>query len=158
MPATFFLLGRNVELLRDVAVRIAREGHTLGNHTWTHARPDAIERRDFEDEVARTDALLEDVAREARVTLAIPVPVRLPYGIAPNDPRPRWLSALGREHVGWTAEFGDWDPTTDARDLAARIRRHVDERPDAVLDLHDASRELAPRPWTVEALRLVLLS
>jgi peptidoglycan/xylan/chitin deacetylase (PgdA/CDA1 family) len=156
--ATFFLLGSNVERHRNVAVRIAREGHTLGNHTWSHARPGAISEADFAREIARTDALLEDVAREASIPLANPIPVRLPYGVADGDPRVAWLAQIGRVHVGWTADFADWEPGTDARELADRIRRHVALHPDAVLDLHDSSRDGARRDATVEAVRLLLLT
>jgi peptidoglycan/xylan/chitin deacetylase (PgdA/CDA1 family) len=34
--ATFFVLGKNVELHPDVAKRIVTEGHVLGNHTYSH--------------------------------------------------------------------------------------------------------------------------
>ena len=48
MRATFFLLGRNLEeapwcgdprKARALALRAAREGHVLGNHTYSHFRP-----------------------------------------------------------------------------------------------------------------------
>src|SRR5689334_23154277 len=78
--ATFFVLGSNLEQRRDVAIRAAREGHELGNHTFSHARPDAIDHATFAAEVARTDELIADVLREAGVTASVPR-VRLPYGI-----------------------------------------------------------------------------
>src|SRR3989442_20918 len=34
--ATFFLVGANVERLPEVAARIQREGHEIGNHTYSH--------------------------------------------------------------------------------------------------------------------------
>jgi len=145
--ATFFVLGCNLERRRDVALRIARDGHVLGNHTYSHARPDAIDAGALADEIARTDALIADI------TGPIVPPLRLPYGIAWNDPRLSVLAGLGRVHVGWTADFGDWLPC-DPAELAARMRAHGD---DAVLDLHDSSRTGAERPWTVEAVRLFTL-
>src|SRR3712207_1810742 len=36
VKATFFLVGADVERFPDVARRIAREGHTIGNHSWDH--------------------------------------------------------------------------------------------------------------------------
>jgi len=157
--ATFFVLGRNLVERRAIAVRAAREGHELGNHTMTHARPDAIDAIDastFAAELAETDALIADVLREAGVTAPRPR-LRLPYGIVGDDPRVAFLASLGREHVGWTADFGDWlDPDPTA--LAAQIRAHIERVPDAVLDLHDSSRLGAHRDHTVEAVRLVLAS
>lgn len=156
--ATFFVLGSNLELRREIAVRAAREGHELGNHTYSHARPDAIDRATFAAELARTDALIANVLREAGIIAAAPR-VRLPYGIVGDDPRVAMLAALDREHVGWTADFEDWlggDPV----DLASRMRAHVDAQHarglDAVLDLHDSSRFGAERSATVDAVRLLL--
>ena len=157
--ATFFLLGTNVERSREVVVRLLREGHIAGNHSHSHPRPDATDEARFAEEIRRNDALLTEVAREAGVTLREPIPVRLPYGPAANDPRLRALAALGRQHVHWTGDFDDWnDPPPIA--LAQKMREHVLEQHarglDAVLDLHDSSRLYADRAATVAAVRLLL--
>jgi peptidoglycan-N-acetylglucosamine deacetylase len=157
--ATFFLLGKNVERARDIAVRIAREGHVVGNHTFTHARPDAIAGAQLVDEIARNDALLTDVCNEAGVAARRPIPVRLPYGPAPHDARIQALASIGRTHVHWTGDFEDWlEPPPDPAELAARMRAHVVAQSSAglaaVLDLHDSSRLFADRRATAEALRL----
>ena len=159
--ATFFLLGQNVERARDVAVRLAREGHVVGNHTLTHARPGTIAAAALVDEIARTDVLLADVCREAGVLPRRPIPVRLPYGPAPGDDRLVALASIGRTHTHWTADFDDWAaPPPDPAALAARMRAHVDAQARAglaaVLDLHDSSRLYADRTATAEAVRLLL--
>ncbi len=160
--ATFFLLGRNVERARDVAVRIAREGHVVGNHTLTHARPGAIAGAALVDEILRTDALLADVCREAGVAPRSPIPLRLPYGPSPNDDRLCALAAIGRTHTHWTGDFGDWlEPPPDAAELAARLHAHIAAQEAAglaaVLDLHDSSRLFADRSATAAAVRLLLV-
>src|SRR5262245_36427450 len=83
--ATFFLLGVNVERSREVVIRLLREGHTAGNHSHTHPRPDATDEPRFAEEIRRNDALLVEIAGEAGVTLPEPIPVRLPYGPAADD-------------------------------------------------------------------------
>ena len=35
--ATVFTIGRHLEKYRDLAARALREGHELGNHSWTHS-------------------------------------------------------------------------------------------------------------------------
>jgi peptidoglycan/xylan/chitin deacetylase (PgdA/CDA1 family) len=153
--ATFFCLGRNLERLRDVAVAAARAGHLLGNHTYSHARPDAIAAGELTRELARTDALLRDVYAAAGVAAPAVIPVRLPYGIVGDDARLPVLTALGRAHTEWTGDFADWlDPDQTA--LSARMRQHIVAQAacgqDAVLDLHDSSRLLADRRATVAAV------
>jgi peptidoglycan/xylan/chitin deacetylase (PgdA/CDA1 family) len=159
--ATFFLLGRNVERARAVAVRLARAGHVVGNHTFTHARPDAIGAAALVEEIGRTDELLRDVCREAGVSVREPIPVRLPYGPSDRDPRLPALASLGRTHVHWTGDFEDWsDPPPDPAALAAQMRAHIAAQHAqglaTVLDLHDSSRLFADRRATVEAVRLLL--
>ena len=156
--ATFFVLGMNAKRAMEICLRAAREGHELGNHTYSHARPDAIDAATLANELAKTDAIITDIRREAGVA-AGPIRVRLPYGVIGDDPRVPMLAALGRTHVGWTADFGDWSPS-DPSELAARMRVHVVAQhaagADAIIDLHDSSRTGAERPATVEAVRLFL--
>jgi chitin deacetylase len=158
--ATFFLLGTNVERARAVAVRIAREGHQIGNHTFTHARAGAISDVTLVDEIRRTDALLTEVLVEAGVQPSL-LPFRLPYGPQPADPRLLALASLGRTHTHWTADFEDWsDPPPEPRELADRMLAHVKAQHAnglaAVLDLHDSSRLYADRGATARAVALLL--
>lgn len=157
--ATFFCLGRNLEQLGDVAVEAARAGHVLGNHTYSHARPDAIAAAELTRELARTDALLRATYATAGVAAPATIPVRLPYGVVGSDARLPVLAALGRAHTSWTGDFADWlDPEPTA--LCARMQQHIDAQAargqDAVLDLHDSSRLLAERRATVAAVAQLL--
>ncbi len=162
--ATFFLLGQNIERSREVAIRLAREGHVLGNHSWSHPKADGIGEAAFVEEIQRTDRLLAEVRRSAGLTeLPGPFPVRLPYGPAAADPRLRALASIGRTHVHWTGDFQDWvQPPPDPQKLVAAFRAHAAAQSaaglDTVLDLHDSSRRFEDRSATAEAVRLLLES
>jgi peptidoglycan/xylan/chitin deacetylase (PgdA/CDA1 family) len=175
--ATFFLLGRNVEeapwcgdpaRARALMERAAREGHALGNHTWSHLRPDRW--REFAADVRRG----EDVVRSLRPGH---VRFRLPYGIQrvsepfglgaigyEMDPRMAVIASLGVTHQHWTSDFGDWAlRAEDGPALAARMTAHVQECEsaglDAVMDLHDSGTGSSfgyERPATVAGVRLFL--
>ena len=165
--ATFFVLGKNVEAPRwcedDVArtralvERTIREGHVVGNHTFSHAKPAAY--LDLPADLRRADEVIRACRRAAGAPVDAPIPVRLPYGIriveetvpvrtgtlqvGTLDPRLPVLASLGRAHVHWTSDFGDWTlGEEEAPELARRMLAHVESIAalglDAVLDLHDA--------------------
>ncbi len=186
-PATFFVLGRNVEeapwcgdaaRARALVVRELHEGHVVANHTYSHAQPG--EYRAFARDLLRG----EDVVRARRAgaewdaaAVAAPVAFRLPYGIrliertvsvdtgtlnvATLDPRLPVLASLGRSHLHWTADFGDWAAVAgDGPAMAQRIVAHVEANAalglDAVICLHDGgtgSERGYGRSATLEAVR-----
>ncbi|WP_175919388.1 polysaccharide deacetylase family protein [Burkholderia pyrrocinia] len=159
--ATFFLLGKNLAGALDVAARMAREGHRLGNHTHSHARPGALADDVLIDEIETTDALIREAYRLARVPAPDAIPLRLPYGLVPQDNRAGVLARLRREHTGWTAILDDWQrpaPSPDA--LFDAMRAHVADSAarhrDVLFCMHDGSRHGEARPNTVEAVRLFL--
>src|SRR4051812_29133118 len=154
--ATFFLLGRNVEeapwcgdpaWARAVARRALQERHVLGNHTYSHFRPERW--REFAADVRRGEAVL-------RLLRPPPIPFRLPYGIQrvqgafplgstgqELDPRVAVIASMGLTHQHWTSDFGDWTlSASDGPALASRMLGHVEQCQasglDAVLDLHDS--------------------
>ena len=177
VSATFFLLGRNVEeapwcgdagRARAVAERARSEGHVLGNHTYSHLRPDRW--RDFAADVRRGEAVL-------RLLRPGPIPFRLPYGIQrvaggfplgsagdQMDPRLAVIASMGLTHQHWTSDFDDWTlAAADGPALAARMIAHVEECAstgiDAVLDLHDSGTGSSfgyDRPATVLGVKLLL--
>lgn len=159
--ATFFLLGRNLEAELPMAARTVREGHALGNHTYSHAAADGLSDEALIEEIARTDALIRSAYRSAGRTPPNEIPLRLPYGVQPGDRRLEVLGLLRRSHVGWTAIFEDWRrPAPSAETLLLAMRRHIAEcvsrGEPALLCLHDGSRHGEARPVTVDAVRRLL--
>jgi peptidoglycan/xylan/chitin deacetylase (PgdA/CDA1 family) len=175
--ATFFLLGRNVEeapwcgdpaRARSLAERAVREGHVVGNHTYSHLRPERW--REFAEDVRRGEAVLRSLRPG-------PVPFRLPYGIQrvegafplgsageQMDPRLAVIASMGLAHQHWTSDFHDWTlQASDAPALADRMIAHVEQCQnagiDAVLDLHDSGTGSGfgyERPATVAGVKLFL--
>jgi chitin deacetylase len=177
VQATFFLLGRNAEeapwcgdpkRARAVVERAAREGHVLGNHTYSHFRPDRW--REFGADVRRGEA----VVRSLRPG---PIPFRLPYGIQrvesafplgsageQMDPRLAVIASMGLTHQHWTSDFDDWTlGASEGPALASRMIAHVEQCEaaglDAVLDLHDSGTGSSfgyERPATVAGVKMFL--
>jgi peptidoglycan-N-acetylglucosamine deacetylase len=144
--ASFFVIGRNVvdspwtdvpNLGRTLVKRALSEGHSIGNHTFTHSRQQSEE--DFMREVHATDSIIRELSLEVRIPTLTP-PFRLPYGPLDKDRRLSFCGALGRPHVHWSKHFDDWHEGPIA-ELLPEIIAYIEEREmvglNSVLDLHD---------------------
>jgi peptidoglycan-N-acetylglucosamine deacetylase len=150
VPATFFVCGKNVETFPQLARRIVEEGHTLGNHTFSHPFLYFSSRRAMSDEIARTQQAVEDA------TSVRPRLFRPPYGA-------RWFGLMrvlkqqGLKMVMWSATGYDWKFGPD------RILQSVmgEIRPGAVILLHDGRNVLPAseidRSATVQALPQIII-
>lgn len=58
VKATFFVVGQNVERYADLIQRIAKDGHEIGVHGYTHTSPQSLNRDREEAELIRTLELL----------------------------------------------------------------------------------------------------
>lgn len=62
VPATFFVLGKQVSRQPELARRIVREGHAIGNHTFDHVDLDAVSGEAAHQQLANTDRVLRATA------------------------------------------------------------------------------------------------
>lgn len=149
ISATFFLCGKNVERHPEIARRIVRDGHTIGNHTYSHPFLFGRRRRFIAGEIDRAQEAIE------RITGVRPTLFRPPYGA-------RWFGLMpvlrqkGLKMVMWSAMGFDWKYKTQAIIRATTRRLH----PGAVILLHDGHEQPPPggidQSSTVEALPAII--
>lgn len=149
VPATFFMCGKNVERHPEIARRVVREGHTIGNHTYSHPFLYLRTPQFMANEIDRTQETIE------RVTGVRPNLFRPPYGA-------RWFSlmpilkARGLKMVMWSAAGYDWMYHTQA--IIKATTRGM--RSGSVILLHDGHERQPPekvdRSNTVEALPAII--
>jgi peptidoglycan/xylan/chitin deacetylase (PgdA/CDA1 family) len=149
VKATFFVCGKNVERYPNIVLKIKAEGHSLGNHTYSHPFLYLRSRRFMADEIDRTQEVLRKVTGEC------PAIFRPPYGV-------RWLGLIsvlrerGLQLVNWSDTGYDWKYN------AEEIVRSTLERlkPGAIILLHDGLETPRPRPVdqsdTVRALPAII--
>jgi peptidoglycan/xylan/chitin deacetylase (PgdA/CDA1 family) len=142
--ATFFLIGRYVRQRPDIVREIAKQGHVIGNHTFTHPllifQPASRIRR----EILQCKEAIADAVGEHSDLFRPPWGGRRP-GIF------RLVRALGLEPIMWNVTGYDWNaPSADyiEQKVSMKIRGG-----DVVL-LHDGCHAAsgADRSKTVEAV------
>jgi peptidoglycan/xylan/chitin deacetylase (PgdA/CDA1 family) len=129
--ATFYLIGKQVEGNQALARRIADEGHTLGNHSYSHPRFNTLSLADQLDEIERTDQVLSAIDGRSRHGF------RSPRGVLPL---PLMLKLMSRRRsvMYWSYDSLDYS-RRPAEELIETIRRHPLRAGDIVL-MHDDSR------------------
>lgn len=150
VKATFFLCGASAEANPELARRIRAEGHSIGNHTYSHPYLHLMSRDAIASEIDRTQEVLE------RVTGERPTLFRPPFGV-------RWfplwplLKERDIQMILWTARGrdGSLDPAVIERDLLGSLE------PGAILLLHDGDEakpaaRLGNRAATVKALPAII--
>ncbi|HEX4450021.1 MAG TPA: polysaccharide deacetylase family protein [Kofleriaceae bacterium] len=143
VAATFFVLGEHADQHPELCARIAREGHELGNHTYTHPYLPLRRSRDVADELARTDAAI------ARATGIVPTLARPPYG--GRSPRNvKAFRAAGKQLVLWDVNSYDWKGAPGV-EVAERIVERA--RPGSIILMHDGGRD---HKGTLDAVKLAV--
>lgn len=122
--ATFFCVGSRVEAYPEVYQRIIAEGHSTGNHTWSH--PNGWK--------TSTTGYIEDVQRAARVIGSDLF--RPPYGkVTPGQ----WMNLRTKVRlVMWDVLPGDWKSDLTGKQVADHVLRSV--KPGSIVVLHDSAK------------------
>lgn len=132
--ATFFLVGEKVERFPELVSRIVAEGHTLGNHSYSHWSFAHMSQRKRVFEIEQCDRLLSVHDHRPHH------PMRPPRGhIAPS--LLLWFARRRRQIVHWSYDSLDYQ-AGDAASLMARLRDEPPAAGDIVL-MHDDSDRAA---------------
>jgi peptidoglycan-N-acetylglucosamine deacetylase len=141
--AAFFCIGKRVEANPELAAQIAREGHLLENHTYSHSNfTNFFSVPQLCREMAQTQELIQKASGRA------PVYFRPPVGLS----NPRIFHAAHRlklRVIGWTVRSLD-TVTPDPRKIVARVLRGL--RPGAIILLHDGNIPVEKLEATVKSL------
>jgi len=125
VPATFFLVGRFARACPDLVREIADRGHSIGNHTETHANLAWLPAWRIAEELrACQDGILRALGFERD---AAPILMRPPFGY--RGPQ-LWTAVrnVGLRGVAmWSLKCYDWKPQPAAR-LIKRLERVAKRR------------------------------
>jgi peptidoglycan/xylan/chitin deacetylase (PgdA/CDA1 family) len=127
VKATFFMLGKHVLEYPEVAKRVAKEGHEIGNHTYDHRLLIFVDGRHLEKEILDAGKAIKDVTgKDTRL-------FRPPKGWMTSADK-RQINKLGYQIILWSLNSKDW-VTFDDKRIVKYIVRHV--RPGDIILFHD---------------------
>lgn len=122
--ATFFVVGENVEGNEELLVRMEREGHQIGLHTFHHRSLAEVNAADFYREVDTLRDALRGLLDQQDFML------RPPYGMITPSNRAR----AGAPIILWSVDPEDWSDQDTARQLSVILDTTEDG---AIILLHD---------------------
>src|SRR6195256_4326278 len=137
IKATFFVIGENVAEHAEIVARAAREGHEVGNHSWSHPNFGKMSDKSIRRQLQQTDDAIKS-ATGKRPTL-----MRPPYGSITNRQK-RWI----HDEFGYNVILWDVDPNDWKRPGPAVVRGRIlkETRPGSIVLSHDI------HPGTIEAM------
>jgi peptidoglycan-N-acetylglucosamine deacetylase len=140
VKATFFLLGQNAEKHPDMVKQIAKDGHIIANHSYSHPNFAKTPEEKYKEEILKTDRLLKDLVGY------FPKFVRPPYGSI-TEKQLNWATTEGFMIVQWSVDTLDWKGLS-GDEIANKIMGNA--FPGSVLLQHSASG--VPLQGTVDSL------
>jgi peptidoglycan-N-acetylglucosamine deacetylase len=137
IKATFFVIGENVAEHPEIVARAAREGHEIGNHSWSHPNFGKMSDPAVRSQLQRTDDAIKNATGE-RPTL-----MRPPYGSITAREK-RWI----HDEFGYRVILWDVDPLDWKRPGPVVVRNRIlkDTQPGSIVLSHDI------HPGTIEAM------
>jgi peptidoglycan/xylan/chitin deacetylase (PgdA/CDA1 family) len=143
VKATFFLIGRYVELRPELARAVAERGHVVGNHTFWHPNLIFTSRTTLARELHATEAALAQVVGAHSPLFRPPFGARRPATL-------RAAKAAGLETVMWSVKCWDWKAPS-AEYIVQQAKQRI--RGGDVILLHDGGHLHfgADRAYTVAA-------
>lgn len=137
VKATFFMLGQNVVKYEALVKRIAKEGHEIASHSYSHPQLTRMDPQRVRDEVKKTDKAIY------RAVGKLPTDFRPPYGAVNKEV----AAIIGKPIIQWSVDSQDWQ----SHNTEAIIKR-VDETAynDTIVLMHDI------HPETIDAVPIVI--
>lgn len=132
VQATFFVVGERAQRRPATLRRLQREGHVIGNHSWSHPNFSDLDAHQTRRQILRTNAVVR------RVTGTSPVLFRYPYGDETQEG-----NTVIRENQMWGGVLWHWQ--TGAGDFTCPgpegVVRYLNDNAvdQALLLLHDGN-------------------
>lgn len=128
VPATFFVLGSQVDKYPSILKWIVKAGHEIGNHGYHHLDLNKLTEQQVFDEIKQTERA---VLQTAGVFTQF---YRPPGGVITHDVR-NAVQSSGYDIIHWSVDPRDWSLKRTAAVIVDSVKRHV--TPGDIVLFHD---------------------
>lgn len=151
IKATFFLIGKNVETYQETTKRIVKEGHVIGNHTYSHPDLRFKPKSQIEYQIKKIEEAI------LNATGIKPYLFRPPYGVY----NPRVLAVAEKMSyvtVKWSVSGSNGGNEIKSDKILKKVLKGT--KNGSIILLHDGNRLIkkADRNQIVKALPLIIKS
>lgn len=143
VKGTFFVVGKHANWYSEPLIRAAKEGHEIGNHTFSHPDISNLSSEDIKREIKECEDTL------VKLTGKKPTLFRPPYGSYSEDNLAKIAKESGYKIILWTTiDAKDWKnpPPSQISDIIINKAQNGD-----IILLHDYGTEN-----TVKALNTII--
>jgi polysaccharide deacetylase family sporulation protein PdaB len=146
VKATFFLIGKQAEKHPDVVRRIVREGHVVGNHSYSHPLFTKLTVEQAQGEVEQAG---KTISRLAGYT---PKLFRPPFGQI-NEAQLKWMKEQQMVVVNWNVDSLDWKSLSEQQ-----VTRNIMNQTKAgsIILQHSGGADTQDLSGTVKALPTII--
>ncbi|MDQ0914177.1 polysaccharide deacetylase family protein [Paenibacillus sp. V4I5] len=142
VKATFFVLGVQANAHPDIIRRIVKEGHVIGNHSYSHANLPKLTADKFQSQIISTESVLQGLIGYA------PKLIRPPYG-AINEEQVRWIADHHYLIVNWNVDSLDWKSLNSDQVLNNIMQQ---TKPGSIILQHSGGADSQDLSGTVQAI------
>lgn len=143
VKATFFISGRWAEEHPQLVQKIARSGHEIGNHGYSHPHVNDLSREENLEEIEKTARIIRKITEQKTRYFAPP------YGEF-NDTVLDAVSRTKHQVILWTVDTVDWQKPPPAT-IVSRVLTGVHNG--SIILMHPTEQTIQALPEMINGLR-----
>jgi peptidoglycan-N-acetylglucosamine deacetylase len=147
VQAVFFVLGKKLQSpgALDIVRRAAREGHLIGNHTFSHPNLTQLSPEDIRSQIVRTHEIISEFEPKRKL-------FRPPYGSS-NETVKAVAKELRYDPVWWDVDPKDWKTENEPSAWVDVAIEQIRTRHRAICLCHDTRQTAAHLPQLFEKVK-----
>ena len=134
VKATFFLTGQHAEEYPDIVQQTAKDGHAIGNHSYSHPNLLRLKPDEIEYQIKHTNEILKPLIYNQSITV-----FRAPYGYSNKFIR-TYAQNQGMKQYRWTLDVVDWSHASTSTIVNRTVSR---AQPGSVVLMHSVQQVTA---------------